>query len=419
MAPQNSLVQSLAALKRRQLLTGIPTSDRDILNVQEPYFAAARENAGVDAALALEREKMGTQAQQFGESMAESKNQFGLNLAETKRQAEERIAQERANAAMAEEQAAKARKLGYVSTGIGALGTGAALWSTLRPSPPATTTGSTATEAALTASDEAAPILADMGTSAVPTTEATSTGYLGAASPYVAGLGYYALAKAGMKAQEKIFPEHTTMHQLNKAADISTEPKYMAQGIGKPLSQQLLGEKTTENLEPSFYAFNPLAGVADIIAGQSLGEVAENYIPVYNAVSNWSDKSDTDKAITIASGGLVGGGCIIVTACTDKHSPEVDITREYRDKYLSPEELRGYYMVAEKVVPFIQKYSIVKKIVKKFLVDNLIEYGKYTLGKTDSKPSHIVALITKGFLSLCGRIGSQRDSFVRLNGEVV
>jgi hypothetical protein len=50
----------------------------------------------------------------------------------------------------------------------------------------------------------------------------------------------------------------------------------------------------------------------------------------------------------------VTGGCIIVTACHGPDSPEVDIARQYRDKYLDDDTLRGYYMLAELIVPFMK-----------------------------------------------------------------
>ena len=118
------------------------------------------------------------------------------------------------------------------------------------------------------------------------------------------------------------------------------------------------------------------------------------------------------------AGWFSGGGCIIVTACTDRHSPEVEIAREYRDKFLDPVTLRGYYMIAEKVVPVITRFSLVKWFVKRFLVDNLIAYGRHALDK-GPRPKPTARAVTKVFLRLCGSIGSRRASFVRCNGEIV
>lgn len=108
-------------------------------------------------------------------------------------------------------------------------------------------------------------------------------------------------------------------------------------------------------------------------------------------------------------------GCIIVTACTDRNSPEVELTREYRDRFLSPEQLRGYYMIAETILPYVKKH---KTFVKRILVDNLIEYGRYALDKTSDKPSLKSRIITRTFLYLCKAVGRTRKQFIRANGEV-
>ena len=104
-----------------------------------------------------------------------------------------------------------------------------------------------------------------------------------------------------------------------------------------------------------------------------------------------------------------------MTACTDRNSPEVELTREYRDRFLTPEQLRGYYMIAETILPYVKKH---KTFVKRILVDNLIEYGRYALEKTSDKPSIKSRLITRTFLFLCKSIGRTRKQFIRANGEV-
>jgi hypothetical protein len=108
-------------------------------------------------------------------------------------------------------------------------------------------------------------------------------------------------------------------------------------------------------------------------------------------------------------------GCIIVTACTDRNSPEVELTREYRDRFLTPDQLRGYYMIAETILPYVKKH---KTFVKRILVDNLIEYGRYALDKTSDRPSIASRIITRTFLCLCKLVGRTRKQFIRANGEV-
>ena len=109
-------------------------------------------------------------------------------------------------------------------------------------------------------------------------------------------------------------------------------------------------------------------------------------------------------------------GCIIVTACTDPYSEEVNLTREYRDAFMTFGQLRGYYMIAEAIMPWVVRH---KSFVKRQLVDRLVEYGRYHLGKTSKAPSWASCAVTRGFLGLCGIVGSRRKSFIRCNGETV
>jgi len=113
------------------------------------------------------------------------------------------------------------------------------------------------------------------------------------------------------------------------------------------------------------------------------------------------------------------GLCIIVTACTDPHSPEVEIAREYRDKFMDLDQIRGYYMLAEKVVPLIKRSNIFKRIVKRVLVDSLVDYGKSALGKQEQNPRLFSKIVSRGFLWLCRKVGQTRETFTRCNGEVV
>lgn len=128
-------------------------------------------------------------------------------------------------------------------------------------------------------------------------------------------------------------------------------------------------------------------------------------------------------AIGGAVGGVVGviegaSDCIIVTACTDRNSYEVNITREYRDKFLDLSTLRGYYILAEMLVPKLKKHKWLQRLTKYVLVDSLIDTGEQRLGykqQTEKKRSPVIADI---FLGICKTLGMVRREFVRSNGEV-
>lgn len=120
-----------------------------------------------------------------------------------------------------------------------------------------------------------------------------------------------------------------------------------------------------------------------------------------------------------AVAGALGANCIIVTACYGLDSAEVNITRQYRDKFLTITHLRGYYMLSEKVVPYMIKYPTVKKMIKFCLVNHLLLVGKYALNISDRRPNIVSRTIANKFLALCHYLGTMSTMFVRSNGEVV
>jgi len=110
--------------------------------------------------------------------------------------------------------------------------------------------------------------------------------------------------------------------------------------------------------------------------------------------------------------------CIIVTACTNPNSYEVNVARKYRDAHMDRMELRGYYQISEKIVPLINRFPTFKRFIKRFLVDGIIDYCEYANGDKMTLPRRWSAFVTKAFLGLCGYVGSRRTQFVRSNGEV-
>lgn len=113
-------------------------------------------------------------------------------------------------------------------------------------------------------------------------------------------------------------------------------------------------------------------------------------------------------AIGLGIGMMVGGemdGCIIVSSCTSRYSYETDITRQVRDQYLGPITLSGYYALGGLVVPWIKKSPLIKKIIKKCLVDRLIDYGECLL-RYKQKPKYRTSkIVTETFLGLCHGFG--------------
>jgi hypothetical protein len=110
-------------------------------------------------------------------------------------------------------------------------------------------------------------------------------------------------------------------------------------------------------------------------------------------------------------------GCIIVTACTSSTSYEVEVARQYRDKFLTSTQLRGYYILAEKLVPTLENNEKIRNFTKTYLVDKLIDYGELKLGLVD-KCKLSSRIVSNLFLGLIKTIGFFIPKYTRLNGEI-
>ena len=196
----------------------------------------------------------------------------------------------------------------------------------------------------------------------------------GVAGGVATGVGYAAAASAARQALGSIF--------VNSSNDVlQTQGEYM------------LAEPTFEGLS------NRL--MTDVFAGGKAW--------IRDDLEPWLDPVGSVLKST--------GACIIVTACTDRDSYEVEITRQYKYKFLTRQQLRGYYWIAEKLVPTIENHKTVRNLVKKHLVMRLVDYGEMKLGlKTNCMlRSKIVSNLFLGLIKVTGMLIPQ---YTRLNGEV-
>lgn len=100
--------------------------------------------------------------------------------------------------------------------------------------------------------------------------------------------------------------------------------------------------------------------------------------------------------------------CIIVTACTDPYSYEVELTRLYR-QFLDPVTLGGYYAIAHKIAPIIKRNSKVRVLVKRFLVDRLVDYGEVFFRLSSKYKFKSSVAVTTSFLFICKIVGNFVD----------
>lgn len=329
MAVPQSFLDLLQQQRRRTKLTGVP---------QDPYGYAEAAAAGAPSRLETARTQklaaaeVGTQAEQFGQSLAQQKLHFTESLAEQKR------------AAFASER----------ETGI-------------------------STEAQIKAAKQA-EIMGYVG--------------MGAQAP----LTYYAGKELGLWGAEAVVAEGVGMGTGTTVA----EGTILAEGAVAE------GGITAGGVAQTAALIYGGAKLAEATGG--VKEIPKEIAEVGGFVADIFEKP-IEAALSFF------GGCIIITAVTDPYSYEVNVTRKYRDKFLSQQTLRGYYMVAEKIVPLMHKSERFKKFIKKHLVDHIVRHSEWGIGLRKKKPI-ISSFITTTFLSFCDIVGSTVPSFVRLNGEV-
>jgi hypothetical protein len=146
-----------------------------------------------------------------------------------------------------------------------------------------------------------------------------------------------------------------------------------------------------------------VGGVAGALSGAVAGA----------AGTSWSGPGAIVGAVVGAIAGLFGAkvkGCIIISACCGPDSYEVQVARKFRDNHMDEEQLTGYYALCIFLVPFIQKHGWVRKIVKKALVDRLVDYGEAFMGMKGKRRFVTSRAVTRAFLGLCRHVGKGVDT---------
>ena len=146
-----------------------------------------------------------------------------------------------------------------------------------------------------------------------------------------------------------------------------------------------------------------VGGVAGALSGAVAGATS----------TSWSGPGAIVGGLVGAIAGLFGAkvkGCIIISACCGPDSYEVNVARKFRDRYMDEETLTGYYTLCIFAVPFIQKHEWVRKLVKRALVDRLVDYGEAFMGMKGHRRFVTSKAVTRAFLGLCRHVGRGVDT---------
>ena len=110
-----------------------------------------------------------------------------------------------------------------------------------------------------------------------------------------------------------------------------------------------------------------------------------------------------------------GGGGMCCFIFIEAYGYLLPIVRQYRDEKMTPRNRRGYYRLADKIVPWMQKSRRFKNTVKFFMTDPLVSYGNWYYGK--GRMGVVFYPVVKFWLTVFDLMG--RKPYTRSNGEVL
>jgi hypothetical protein len=127
--------------------------------------------------------------------------------------------------------------------------------------------------------------------------------------------------------------------------------------------------------------------------------------------------SDRGSSQTNTANTSNGGGCCFIMLEARYGNGTMDkVVRRYRDEYMTDRNRRGYYKLAEVLVPLMRKSRVFKWVVTKTFADPLVSYGKYYYG--ENKIGVIYSPVKNLWMKVFDAIGGETE-FIRENGEVV
>lgn len=122
--------------------------------------------------------------------------------------------------------------------------------------------------------------------------------------------------------------------------------------------------------------------------------------------------------IGAVGGGLGVGLCIVLTACAE-NAEEIALAKRYRERFMSTEAKRGYYMLAEPVAARMRADTAYCQHIRHALVLPLLRVAAHALGEGDTYPSVEDQEVAHAFLDSCEFLGRSVRQYVRQTGEVV
>lgn len=116
------------------------------------------------------------------------------------------------------------------------------------------------------------------------------------------------------------------------------------------------------------------------------------------------------------SGGGGGGCCFIFLEARYGTGLMDSVVRRYRDEHMTKKNARGYYKLAEVLVPIMRKSKLAKLAVRAFMTDPMVSYGKYHYGQ--NMFGFIFKPVVSFWMKAFDYLGGEHE-YIRENGEVI
>lgn len=111
-----------------------------------------------------------------------------------------------------------------------------------------------------------------------------------------------------------------------------------------------------------------------------------------------------------------GGCCFIVLEARYGTGVMDAVIRRYRDEHITERNKRGYYKLAEVVVPLMREYKLVKFLIIATFATPAVYYAKWYYGY--NRWGWIFTPLKKFWMKIFNTLGGD-TKFIRENGEVV
>ena len=136
-----------------------------------------------------------------------------------------------------------------------------------------------------------------------------------------------------------------------------------------------------------------------------------------NAASATRDAGMMGGLGAVAGGALAGGVCCFIFLEARYGDGTMDsVVRRFRNEHMTERNKRGYYKLAEVLVPMMRSSWLVKQVVRLTMTSPLVSYGKWHYGRRGF--GWMFKPVASAWLAFFDFLGGD-CAFIRENGEIV